>query len=135
MFIQSNIKNATRSLKAVPKGSATVITAGNLLMWASGLAVPADTTAATNTLIGVANGSIAAADALTQALVIELFSKDVWVANSTNNSNAAYNGQRMILGADAGTVNNTGTDSTVGIVQQVDVYGPAANKQILVRFL
>lgn len=134
-FIQANIKNATRSLKNVPKASGTVITNGFLLVWASGLAVLADTTATIATIIGVANGAIAAADALTQAQVIETFTRDVWIVNSTNNSNAAHNGQRMIVGADAGTINNTGTDSSVGVVQQVDVYGPAANKQILVRFL
>ena len=67
--------------------------------------------------------------------VIELFGEDVWIADSTNNSDATHNGQDMILGANAGVVNNTGTTSAVGIVKQVGVYGAAADKKILVRFL
>lgn len=134
-FIQAIIKNPTRSLKLVPKGSSTVITNGYVLAWAVGLAVLADSSTTRPNVIGVANGSISAADALTQASVIETFEKDVWIADSTNNSNAAHNGQYMVLGANAGTVNNTGTTDTAGIVQQVGVYGAAADKKILVQFV
>lgn len=134
-FIQSIIKNPTRSLILVPKASATVITTGYVLDWATGLAVLGSSSSTVNTIIGVANGSISAADALVQASVIEVFAKDVWLVDSTNNSNAAHNGQDMILGANAGVVNNTGTTSAVGVVKQVGVYGAAADKKILVTFL
>ncbi len=70
-----------------------------------------------------------------QCSVIEVFPKDVWIADSTNNSNAAHNGQDMILGANAGIVNNTGTTSAVGVVKQVGVYGATTDKKILVSFL
>lgn len=133
-FIQAIIKNPTRSLKLVPKGSSTVITNNYVLAWAAGLAVAATSSTIRAEVIGVANGSISSADALTQASVIETFEKDVWIADSTNNSNAAHNGQLMVLGANAGTVNNTGTTDTAGIVQQVGVYGAAADKKILVKF-
>lgn len=134
-FIQSVIKNPTRSLVLQNKASATVITNGYVLDLTAGLAVLGSASSTTKTICGVANGSIAAADALTQVSVIELFQNDVWVVDSTNNSDATHNGQDMILGANAGVVNNTGTTSAVGIVKQVGVYGPAANKKILVRFL
>lgn len=134
-FIQSNIKNPTRSLIVVPKGTSTVITNGYVLDWSSGLAVLGSSSSTRATIIGVANGSVSAADALAQCSVIEPFEKDVWIADSTNNSNAAHNGQDMILGANAGIVNNTGTTSAVGVVKQVGVYGAAADKKILVRFL
>lgn len=134
-FIQSIIKNPTRSLISVAKASATVITNGYVLVWDTGLAVLGTSAATRATVIGVANGSIAAADALTQVSVIEPFEKDVWLVDSTNNSNAAHNGQDMILGANGGIVNNTGTTSAVGIVKQVGVYGAAADKKILVRFI
>lgn len=134
-FIQAVIKNPTRSLKLVPKGSSTVITNGYVLAWASGLAVLATSSTIRAEVIGVANGAISAADALTQASVLETFEKDVWIADSTNNSNAAHNGQLMVLGANAGLVNNTGTTDTAGIVQQVGVYGAAADKKILVSFI
>lgn len=134
-FIQSIIKNPTRSLITVAKASATVITNGYVLVYAAGLAVLGSSSATRATVIGVANGSIAAADALTQVSVIEPFEKDVWLVDSTNNSDATHNGQDMILGANGGIVNNTGTTSAVGIVKQVGVYGAAADKKILVRFL
>ncbi len=86
-------------------------------------------------MIGVANGTVAVADASAQCSVIETFEKDVWVVDSTNNSNAAHNGQLMVLGANGGIVNNTGTTDTAGIVQQVGVYGATGDKKILVQFV
>lgn len=135
MFIQAVIKNPTRSLKLAPKASGTVITNGYVLAWSSGLAVLGSSGTTRSNVIGVANGSIAAADALTQVSVIETFEKDVWIADSTNNSDAAHNGQLMVLGANGGIVNNTGTTDTAGIVQQVGTFGAAADKKILVQFI
>jgi predicted RecA/RadA family phage recombinase len=134
-FVQANIKNPTRSLKEVPKASATVMTKGYVLDWSSGLAILGTSSTVVAGVIGVCNKTIAAADAETVVPVIELFQNDVWIADSTNNSDATHNGQKMVLGANGGIVNNTGTTSTTGIVQQVGVYGAAADKKILVRFL
>jgi hypothetical protein len=134
-FIQAVIKNPTRSLIMVNKGSATVTTPNYLMAWNTGLAVDATSGAGPADLIGVCNQAISAADALTQVSIIELFENDVWLVNSTNNSNAAHNGQRMVLGANAYTVNNTGTTSAVGIVEQVDVFGATGDKKILVKFV
>jgi hypothetical protein len=85
--------------------------------------------------VGVANLTSTAGDALTQALCIDLDPEDVWVADSTNNSNTVHNGQAMIIGANAGLVNNTGTTSAVGVVVQVGTFGAASDKKILVRFI
>ena len=134
-FIQAQIKNPTRSLTVVPKGTSTVITNGYVLDWASGLAVLGSSSSTTKTIIGVANGSVSAADALAQCSVIEVFQNDTWIVDSTNNSDASHDGQDMILGANAGVVNNTGTTSAVGVVKQVGVYGVNTDKKILVRFI
>lgn len=134
-FIQAIIKNPTRSLVLQNKNTSTVITNGYVLDLTAGLAVLASSSSTVKTICGVANGSVSAADALAQCSVIELFQNDVWIADSTNNSDSTHNGQDMILGANAGIVNNTGTTSAVGIVKQVGVYGAAADKKILVRFL
>lgn len=134
-FIQSVIKNPTRSLRDTPKGSATVVTKDTLLAYAAGLAVPATSATVRSEVIGVCNQSIAAAEALTTAPVIDLFEKDVWIADSTNNSNAAHNGQLMVLGANAGVVNNTGTTNAAGLVQQIGVVGAPADRKILVQFI
>jgi len=134
-FIQAIVKNPTRSLKNVPKGTSTVITNGYVLAWSSGLAILGTSGTTRPNVIGVANGAISAADGLAEAQVIETFEKDVWLVDSTNNSDAAHNGQLMVLGANGGIVNNTGTTDTAGIVQQVGVYGAAADKKILVQFV
>lgn len=134
-FILSNVKNPTRSLKEVPKGSTIVMTKGYVLEWSSGLAILGTSSTVVANVIGICNQSIAAAEALELVPVIELFQNDVWIADSTNNSNAAHNGQKMVLGANGGIVNNTGTTSATGIVQQVGVYGATGDKKILVRFI
>ena len=134
-FVQAYIKNPTRSLSMQNKASATVTTSGYVMDLTAGLAVNGTASSTRDTIIGVANQSISAADALTQVPVFDLFDQDVWVADSTNNSDAAHNGQAMILGANAGIVNNTGTTSAVGVVIQVGVKGAAADKKILVKFI
>lgn len=134
-FVQSVIKNPSRSLKEVAKATGTVMTKGYVLAYSSGLAILATSSTVVADVIGVCNKSIAAAEALTLVPVIEAFQNDVWIVDSTNNSDAAHNGQKMVLGANGGVVNNTGTTSATGIVQQVGVYGAAADKKILVRFL
>jgi len=117
------------------KASATVTTSGNVLDLTAGLAVAATSSSTRDTIIGVSNQTISAADALTQVPLLDLFDQDLWVADSTNNSDATHNGQAMILGANAGIVNNTGTTSAVGVVVQVGTKGVAADKKILVRFI
>ncbi len=134
-FIQSIIKNPTRSIVLAAKATATLITNGYVLEYASGLAILGTSSTTRATILGVANGTVTVADALAQCSVIETFEKDVWLVDSTNNSNAAHNGQDMILGANGGIVNNTGTTSAVGIVKQVGVYGATTDKKILVRFI
>lgn len=134
-FIQAIIKNPTRSLIVVAKATATLITNGYVLEYASGLAILGTSSTARADVIGVANGTVPVADAVAFCSVIEAYQNDIWIADSTNNSNATHNGQDMILGANGGIVNNTGTTSAVGIVKQVGVYGAAADKKILVRFI
>lgn len=134
-FIQSVIKNPTRSLAMLNKASATVMTKGYVLQLTAGLAVLGTSSTTRSNMAGVCNQTIAAAEALTQVPVIETFEKDVWIADSTNNSDATHNGQLMVLGANGGIVNNTGTTDANGIVKQVGVYGAAADKKILVEFV
>ena len=72
----------------------------------------------------------------TEAQVQEIVDGDVYVADTTNNSNANHNMHRMVL-TDSTTVNNTGTDSTsdAAIVQQVAPLGAASAKKILCKFV
>lgn len=117
------------------KGASTVITSGLLYDLVAGLLVAATSSSTRATLAGVANQTIAAAEALTQCPVFDRFEEDEWIVDSTNNSDPTHNGQSMILGANAGVVNNTGTTSAVGIVKQVGTFGAASDKKIIVKFL
>ena len=65
-----------------------------------------------------------------------LYPHDLLKLNTTNNSAAADNGDRMVMSS-ANTVNNTGTDSTDAdaIVVQEAVVGAAADKVALFRLL
>lgn len=132
-FIQSIIKNPTRSLTLVNKADDQATVVNQLLAYDSGLAVPADNSTVKADIVGICNKTIAAADAETQVPIIEIFPEDVYIVDSKNNSNVLHNGQDMVLD-DSLTVNNTGTTSATGIVKQVGVYGAAADKKILVKF-
>lgn len=133
-FIQSRIKN-TRDIEPLNKLSATVITKNQILAKnTGGVVIPATSATVRSEIEGVANETIAAADALTQVQAIMIDSADTWVADTVNNSNAAHNFQRMVL-TDSLTVNNTGTDSASGVVEQVDVFGDAADKKAVFRFV
>ena len=133
-FIQSKIKN-TREIVLVNKGSSVASTQNYLYDLVGGLAVAATSSSTRATIAGVSNQTITAGEALTQVPLLALHEGDVYLVDSTNNSDETHNGQDMILGANAYTVNNTGTTSAVGIVKQVGTFGAAADKKILVRFL
>jgi hypothetical protein len=131
---QAIIKN-TRQLALANKGASTVLTSGEILMQTAGLAVPATSSTVRADLLGVCNQTIAAAEALTQVPYIVPSDEDVFIFTTTNNTNTAHNGQAMVLGANSTTVNNTGSTSATGIVQQVDVLGATGDKLILGKFL
>lgn len=133
-FIQSTIKN-TRELIMLDKGGSTVTTKGEILAYTTGgLVIPATSGTVRSAVVGISNQTIAAAEALTQVPAIAVDSNDTFIADVTNNSDAAHNYQRMVL-TDSLTVNNTGTDDSNGVVQQVEPYGAAANKKIVCRFV
>ena len=131
---QAQIKN-TRQLTKEWKATGTVTTKGEILVQTAGLAVAADSGTVAGDLLGVCNQTIAAADALLQVEVIRPSDEDTFIFSTTNNSDVTHNGQAMVLGANSTTVNNTGTTSGTGIVQQVEPYGAASDKLIIGRFL
>lgn len=130
---QATIKN-TRQLAETNKEAATVMTLGNILAMTGGYAVNADSGTVAADLLGVCNETIAAADAKTRVSYIVPSDEDTFIFPTTNNSDATHNGQAMVL-TDETEVNNTGTTSATGIVQQVEPFGAAADKLIIGRFL
>jgi len=130
---QATIKN-TRELRLENKEAATVMTLGVILAQTAGYAVFADSGTVVADLLGVCNQTITAAEALTQVSVIRPSDEDTFIFDVTNASDATHNGQAMVL-TDEVTVNNTGTTSGTGIVQQVEPYGDSGDKKIIGRFL
>lgn len=131
--IQAKLKN-TRELMETNKEAATVIAKGEILAMTGGYAVPADSGTVVADLLGVANESIAAADAKTRVLYIVPSDEDTFIFPTTNETDATHNGQAMVL-TDSTEVNNTGTTSATGIVQQVEPYGDASDKKIIGKFI
>ena len=130
---QAIIKN-TRELALANKGASVVLVNGEILMLAAGLAVPATSSTVKADILGVCNQSIAAAEALAQVPYLVASDEDIYIFPTANNSDATHNGQAMVL-TDSTKVNNTGTTSGTGVVQQVGILGAVSDKLILGRFL
>ncbi len=130
---QVTIKN-TREMAQANKEAATVTTLGSILAITGGFAVLADSGTVKADLLGVCNETIAAADAKTRVLYIKPSDEDTFIFPTSNATDATHNGQAMVL-ASATEVNNTGSTSGTGIVQQVEPYGASADKLIIGRFL
>lgn len=135
MFTPNVIANPSRSRIIVNKDDGTVITALQVIQKATGgLSEPADNTTTRSEIKGISTESISADDALTQMGLLQIFENDTFIADCTNNSNEAHTNQRMILSTSL-VVNNTGTDDANGVVEQLGVFGAAADKKIIVRFV
>lgn len=129
-------KSVGRNVRPVAKASGTVITKDTIIenIVATGLVQPADSSTIVAEVAGVAVETIAAVDARTTVDIEETMENAEYKMAVTNNSDAAHNGQWMVL-TDAGTVNNTGTHSATGIVAQIRPYGAAADKLIIGKFV
>jgi len=130
---QATVKN-TRQLLDANKADDVVMTLGVILAQTAGLAVFADSGTVVADLLGVCNQTITAAEALETVSYIVPSDEDTYIFPVTNNSDATHNGQAMVL-TDETAVNNTGTTSATGIVQQLEPYGAAADKLIIGKFL
>ena len=130
---QATIKN-TRELLETNKATGTVMTLGNILAMTAGLAVDADSGTVVGDLLGLCNDTISVADAETRVTYIVPSDEDTFIFPVANNSDATHNGQAMVL-TNATVVNNTGTTSATGIVQQVEPYGTNTDKLIIGKFL
>ena len=121
--------------KDVAKSTSQAILDGQVLVYAAGLAVPADNTTTFAEAEYVSTAAVTAGEALASAHAFKISENDQFIADTVNNSNVAHNGQKMILNATGDKANNTGTTSAVGVVRQIDVYGAAADKLIVCEFV
>lgn len=128
-------KGSDRGFESVAISSITVAV-GDVLAKSRSAYVATLATASTSfeDVLGVAVEAKTTAD--TSVLYQKLIEEDVYLADTTNNSNATHNLQRMVL-TDQATVNNTGTDSTsdAAIIEQIAPVGATTDKKILCRFV
>lgn len=88
-----------------------------------------------NSIFGVAMETVPAT--ATELLVAVIQPWQEWKADATNASVVNDKFTRMIIGAGAGVVNNTGTDvaGSTAIFQQTGVVGALADKKLVGNFL
>ena len=125
----------TRDLRAVKRAGALATTVdalyfNSITTGSIQLAVAATTA---NQVLYKANETTASGTTPFSATIVS--KDDEFIVDTENNSNAAHNGQRMILGTTGLTLNNTGTDvpGVTGVFVQLDVVGAAADKKIIAR--
>ena len=117
------------------KGAGTVTVNREVLAYTTGgLVIPATSGTVRSDIVGICNQAIAAAEALTQVPAIAVDSNDTFIADTVNNTLAADNYKRCVLTSST-VVNNSGTDSASGVVQQVEPYGLTTDKKIICRFI
>jgi hypothetical protein len=113
--------------------SSNAIASGDLLDLAVGSVSWEDASSSTQhwQLKAVATETVTTAATTCKARMVSSITQ-LWVVESANNSDAAHNGDRMVL-TDTNTVNNTGTDSTSqnACFIQTGTVGAAADKRIM----
>lgn len=135
MAIKPNVYTSTRRVVPVSKLAATATTQYTVGAFDStGKLIPAVTASTTAEVQGIILQTKTAGDAAVTVEVEEINPDFEYVADTVNNSNAAHNGNKMLL-ATAGTVTNSATDEALGQVVQVGVVGVASDKKILVKFI
>ena len=131
---QATIKN-TRQIREANKATSTVTTLGEILVLTAGEAVAAASGATRDTILGVCNQTIAAAESLARVPYIVPSDEDTFIFPTTNATLATDNGQLMVLGASSSIVNNTHTTDANGIVMQVEPYGETGDNLIIGKFI
>lgn len=115
--------------------SSTAFAIGDLAAYdrSNHVVIKATSSTSLEDLAGVVVAATTTAD--TVVLLQEIQRGDKYIVNTTNNSNANHNYQRMVL-TDENEVNNTGTDSTsdAAVFTQEGTVGAAADKLIIGRF-
>lgn len=117
------------------KSTSQAILKGQVLVYTGGLVVPASNTTTFAEAEYVSTEAVTAGAALSSVHVFKISENDQFIGATVNNSNVAHNGQKMILNSTGDKANNTGTDSAVGVVRQIDVYGAASDKLIVCEFV
>lgn len=119
------------------KATSQAILDGQVLIYdvSTGNVIPADNTTTFAQAEFVSTEAITAPQALANVHALKISENDQYIVDTVNNSSTAHNGQRMILDATGTLANNTGTDSSVGVVRQVGVIGAPSNRQILCEFV
>lgn len=116
--------------------TSNAVAQGDMLALAVGATTWADATATTEhwQIKAIASETIGTGDSVCKCQLVKPL--QLWAVELANSSDAAHNGDRMIL-TDTNTVNNTGTDSTSQCAVFIQLYpvGAAADKRAIGFFV
>lgn len=131
-FKLNTIKN-TVSNRNVIKPAALVTVRGSLYTnnLTTGLLEAATTTTLPTQILYVSNENIAAAQNLTSVNCSIISTDDEFLVDTSANTAAANNGQRMVITAGGATVTNSGTDAPTAPFIQITPVGVAADRKII----
>lgn len=125
----------TRDIRSVKRASSIATTAGALYFNSitTGAIQVAGAATTANQVLFLANETTTASTSPFSAVIAS--KEDEFLVDVDNNSNAAHNGQRMILNATGASLTNTGTDvaGVTGVFVQLDVVGVNTDKKIIAR--
>jgi len=124
----------TRDVRSVGRSSLATTTGSLYFNALSGGALQLAVAATTaNQVLYVSNETLASGSTPVSMTVVSR--EDEFLVDVVNNSDAAHNGQRMILAATGAALNNTGTDvtGTTGVFVQLAIVGATTARKILAR--
>lgn len=116
--------------------SSIAVTVGDMLMLTVGATTWVAGTSSTTHWERKAVAMETVTSAATEVKCQEIFPGQMWIVELANNSDAAHNGDRMVL-TDTNTVNNTGTDSAAkeAVFIQYSPLGTNTDKRAIGRFV
>jgi len=133
-FKLTTVKN-TRDIRAVKRAGSLATTKDALYFNSitTGSIQLAGVATTANQVIYLANETTVASTSPFSGTITER--GDEFIVDTTANSNAAHNGQRMIVDATGLLLTNTGTDvpGVTGVFVQLDIIGAVADRKIIAR--
>jgi len=133
-FKLTTVKN-TRDMRAVKRAGSLATTKDALYFNSitTGSIQLAGVATTANQVIYLANETTVASTSPFSGTITER--GDEFIVDTTANSNAAHNGQRMIVDATGLLLTNTGTDvpGVTGVFVQLDIIGAVADRKIIAR--
>lgn len=113
--------------------SSLTTTPGMILATSSNGVAEASATSTTNNIQCVSQQTLTSSSDGVLAIPILAGAQQLWEVDTTNNTAANQLMEKMIIGANAGVINNTGTDVVIntGVFTAIAISGVASDKKLI----